>query len=155
METRRKVELLYICLELFNRICYAWAKFILPLTIFGLSVTVILTGFISIRYAAELPFIYYMFFANTAVSLLVLIFWSCYEGLLITRGSEDVLSKLLSNEAPYLRSMEKTERIVVMKRAKAMRMIEIPIGNFADFSMSVPVGIWDEIVNQILFLLSF
>ena len=154
MEDRRKVERLYICLELHNRICYAWVKLILPLVIFSLSLTVIVTGFISIRYT-ELPVYYYIFFVNTALSLLIIIFWSCYDILLVTRASEDILGQLLSYEAAHLRKMPKVERTVVMKRAKAMRLIEIPVGDFSDFGVSVPIAIWDEIVNQIFVLLSF
>ena len=120
IEARKKVERLCIYEELYNRICFAWLKLILPLAIFSLSLTVIVTGFISIRYT-ELPVYYYIFFANTAISMLLIIFWSCYDCLLITRGSEDILDRLLSHEAPYLCSMSKRERVLVMKRAKAMR----------------------------------
>lgn len=154
METRGKVERMYICLELFNRICYVWNKLILPLTNFSLSLTIIVAAFISIRYT-ELRFYYYVFFANTAVSLMLILFWSYYEMLLITRGCEEILGQLLSYEAPYLQSVPKAQRTLVMKRAKAMRVIEFPLGDFADTSLSVAIAIWDEIVNQVLFLLTF
>ena len=154
MDVRAKVERLYICYELFNRINYTWLKFMLPPTIFGVSLTVIVTTFVSIRYT-ELPFMYYIFFANTAFTLMLIIFWLCYDALLITRDSEDIMSQLLSFEAPYLRSVSKAGRIRVMKRAKAMRVIEFPIGEFADFSISLPIVLWEEILNQVLFLLSF
>ena len=154
IDVRAKVERLYICYELLNRINYTWLKFMLPPTIFGVSLTVIVTTFVSIRYT-ELPFMYYIFFANTAFTLMLIIFWLCYDALLITRDSEDIMSQLLSFEAPYLRSVSKAGRIRVMKRAKAMRVIEFPIGEFADFSISLPIVLWEEILNQVLFLLSF
>ena len=154
METRAVVEKLYICQELFNNICHPWFKFILPLEVFSLSSGVIITAFISIRYT-QLPIYYHFFFANTAISLIVIMFWSCYDFLQITRDSEDVKGQLLSFEAPHLREMSKAERTRVVKRAKAMRAIETPVGIFADFSISLPLALWDEIVNQVLFLLSF
>ena len=154
MEARATVERLYVCQELYNNICYAWIAFILPLIIFSLSLTIIVTGFISIRFT-ELALHYYFFFANTAISLMIVMFWSAYDFLLITRDSEEVKGQLLSYEAPHLRGMSKAERIRVMKRAKAMRLIETRVGDFADFTISVPLAIWDEIINQVLFLLSF
>lgn len=152
MDVRAKMEHLYICHELYNRVCYVWVKFMLPPTIFGVSLTIIVTTFISIRYT-ELPFMYYIFFANTAFTLMLIIFWLSYDLVLITRDSEDIMSQLLSYEAQHLRHMSKRERTEAMKRAKAMRVIEFPIGEFADFAISVPVAIWEEILNQVLFLL--
>ena len=154
MGVRAKVERLYICYELFNKISYNWLKFMLPPTIFSVSLTVIVTTFVSIRYT-ELPFMYYIFFANTALTLMLIIFWLCYDALLITRDSEEVMSQLLSFEVPYLRSTPKAGRIRIMKRAKAMRIVEYPVGEFADFSISLPIVLWEEILNQLLFLLSF
>ena len=154
MGRRARTERLYICWELYNRICCVWVKFMLPPTLFSVSLTIIVTAFISIRYT-ELPFMYYIFFANTAFTLLLIIFWISYDEVLITRDSEDVLGQLWSYEVPYLRSMPKRERTKIMKRSKAMRIIDFPIGEFADLTINFPVAVWDEILNQVLFLLSF
>ena len=154
LEVRAKVERVYICFELYNRVCYVWEKFMFPPTIFSVSLTIIVTGFVSIRYTG-LPFMYYIFFPNTAFTLMLIIFWLSYDGVLLTRDFEDILGQLWSYEAPYLQSMPKIERTKVMKRAKAMRVVEVPIGEFADFTIMLPITIWEEVLNQILFLLSF
>ena len=154
MESRAKLERLYICSELYNRTCGVWVKFMMPPTIFSVSLAIIVTTFVSLRYT-ELPFIFYIFFPNTAFTLLLIIFWLSYDEVLITRDSEDILGQLWSYEAPYLRSMPKSRRAKIMKRAKAMRVLEFPIGEFADFSLSFPITVWDEILNQVLFLLTF
>ena len=154
LDRRAQVEQLYICYELYNRVCYVWMKFMLPPTICSVSIVIIVTTFVSIRYT-ELPFMYYIFFANTAFTLMLIIFWMSYDAVLITRDSEDILGQLLSYEAPYLRSMSRREKIEVLKRARAMRAVDLPIGEFADFSINLPVTIWEEILNQVLFLLSF
>ena len=154
MNGRAQLEHFYICYELYNRVCYVWVKFMLPATIFSVSLTTIVTTFISIRYT-ELPFMYYIFFVNTAFTLMLIIFWLCYDLVLITRDSEGILSQLLSYEAQHLRHMPKAIKTQVMKKARAMRVIEFPIGDFADFAISLPIAIWEEIVNEVLFLLSF
>ena len=152
-EDRAKLEHLYICMELHNRICSAWLKFAYPSIILSSSLAVILAAFVAIRYT-ELPFFCYIIFPSTAFALTVIIFWGFYQLLLTIRDSEELLGQLRSYEAPYLRAMPIAGRAKVLKRAKAMRPIEFPMGDFADFSVSVPVTVWEEIVNQVVFLLS-
>ena len=86
---------------------------------------------------------------------MLVVFWLCYDIVLLTRDSECMKAQLWSHEAPYARLTPKSEMTCAMKRAKALRVIEIPVGNFSDFSINLPIAIWDEIVNQVLFLLSF
>ena len=37
---------------------------------------------------------------------------------------------------------------------KALRVTQIPFGEFADYSINLPDAIWDEILNQVVCLLS-
>ena len=90
----------------------------------------------------------------TTIILLAIMFWQIYDVFLLTRDSEDIMRHLLSYDAPYLRPMPKALRTQVLKRAKAMRVLEFPVGEFADFNMNLPIAMWDEILNQVLFLLS-
>ena len=154
MESRTKVERLYICNELYHRICFAWGKFMLPFTLISVSLTVIWGTFVAIRYTM-LPLYLYVVFPNTAVTLMLIILWVGYDLTAFTRDSEDVLGKLRSHQAPYLRSMPKGVRTGVMKRARAMRVIGFPIGDFADWTINVSIVIWDEILNQVVCLLAF
>ena len=114
MASRAKVERLYICSELYNRICCVWAKFMLPPTIFSVSLTIIVTTFVSLRYT-ELPFFLYIVYPNTAITFMFIIFYVSYDEVLITRDSEAILGQLWSYEALYLRSMPKSERTKIMK----------------------------------------
>ena len=154
MTSRAKVERLYICTELHSRISSVWLKFMLPPTIVSVSLAIIVSTFVSIRYT-ELPLCYYVYFPNSAFTLMVNIFWLGYDGVLITRDSEGILGQLRSSQAPYLRSVPKHVRTLVMKRVRAMRVLEFRVGDFANFSVNVPISIWDEILNQVVFLLSF
>lgn len=153
LAVRAKVERMYICMELYNRICYVWVKSSLPPNLFSICLTIVITTFVSIRYT-ELPLYCYMFFPNTAGVVWLILYWFFYDLVLITRDSEDILGKLLSCQAPYLRGMPTSVRMKVLKRAKAVRRLEIPVGGFADFSVSVPVTLWDEMLNQVVFLLT-
>ena len=84
-----------------------------------------------------------------------IIFWISYDLVLLTRASEDILGELLSPDAEYLRPLSRETRIQLLKRAKAMNVIEFPVGEFAEFSLILPVSILEEIMSQVLFLLTF
>ena len=126
----------------------------LPPALLSASLTVIITSFVSIR-CTTLPLLFYFMFPYFAFTVLLTTFWVIYDAVLITRDSEYVRGKLLSYDSSHLRRMSKHERTLVMKRAKALQVTEFPIGDFADISLTLAFVIWDEIVNQVLFLLSF
>ena len=153
MESRVLVERLYSYLLHHNRVVQTWMKFMLPPTLSAVSVAVIVSTFVSIRYT-DLPLLLYIIFPYTAFTLMLVIFWMCYDTVLVVRASEDVMGRLLSHNAIYLRPLSRAERIKVLKRAKAMKVLEFPIGEFSEFSLTLPVNIWDEIINQVVFLLS-
>ena len=154
MEDRAYVEKFYISLELHNNIFCRYVKFMIMPAIFGISCAVIVTIYVSIRHT-ELPFYFYIFFPYTGVTLMFLVFWFSYDAVCIRRHSEEVLNRLLDYEAEHLRGMTKGERMNVMKRARALRAINFPMGSFAEFSLNVPINIWEEVLNQLVFLLSF
>ena len=148
------VERLYSYLLHHNRVAQTWLMFMFPPTLSSVSLAIIMPTFVSIRYT-ELPVMFYVIFPYTAFTLILVIFWFCYDTVLVIRASEGLMGQLLYHQAVYLRPLSTAERIKVLKRAKAMKVLEFPIGDFAEFSLTLPVSIWDEIVNQVLFLLSF
>ena len=153
LESRAKVQYLYICMELYTRICFVWIKFAWPPTLFSVSLTIVFAAFVSIRYA-DLPFVYYVAFPTVALGLMVSMFVGFYELVLSTRDSEEILGQLRSLDAAYLCGIPLTLRKRLLKRAKALRTVELPVGEFADFSVTVPIALWDEMVNQVVFLLT-
>ena len=153
MESRALVERMYTYVLHHNRVVQTWMKFMLPPTLSGVSLAVIITTFVSIRYT-ELPLIFYIFYPNTAFNLMLIIFWMCYDTVLVVRASEDVMGQLLSHDVEYLRHMPRAQRNQVLKRAKGMKFLEFPIGDFSEFSLNLPVNVWDEILNQVVFLLT-
>lgn len=152
LRSRRRVEQMYVQLELFSRITQAWFRVFFPAWLVSASAAVIILGFVAIRYT-ELPIFCYIMFPYCALILLGLIFWQCYDMLCVIRESEDILSQLQQRHTPYFESMTRAERAEVTKRSKALRPVMFNMGDSA-FSINVPINAWDEIVNQILFLLS-
>ena len=92
----------------------------LPPTIRSVSIAIIVATFVSIRYT-ELPFMLYIFFANTPFTLMLMLFSLSLDS--VTRDSEDVLGQLLSYEGPYLRLVPRKARTEAMLRTRAMRAV--------------------------------
>ena len=154
MEGRAVVERLYIFLQYQFRVYTTWLKFQLPPTILSVSVAVIITAFVSIRYT-DLPLILYIFYPNTAFNLMLIVFWLCYDCVRVTRASEEIIGRLQSENAGYFRPFPRAERIQVLKRAKIMKEFEFPLGTYSEVTLNLPIAMWEEILNQVLFLLSF
>ena len=96
---------------------------------------------------------YYPYPFGTLV--LFVIFWISYDIMLVKRTAEDRISRFASHDgAPYLGRISRQQRELVVKRAAAMKVLEFPIGDFADLSLDLPVMVWEEVLNQVLFLLS-
>ena len=109
--------------------------------------------YISIRHT-QLPVFIYCLFPYVAVLFLVEIFDLCHDGILTIRASEDVLSRLRSTENGYLYRLPMEERMSIQKRGKALRPAFFSVGNYTQFNFDVPVGVWEEILNQTVFLLT-
>ena len=153
-EKRKKAERLYICITLFNRVFRVWCRFMIVPTLIGCTLCIIYTLYLTIRYT-ELPLLLYVWCPLTGVTILLVIFWLTYDVVLVKRTAESIVSRFLSHDgAPHMRWMTRQERVAVVKRATAMKVLEFPIGDFADFSLSVPVLVWEEVMNQVLFMLS-
>ena len=80
---------------------------------------------------------------------MLLIFWQSYDMFRTIRASEDILG----HHAAYFQGITRAERIEMMKRSKAMRPVVFSLAD-SQFSLNLPINAWDEILNQILFLLS-
>ena len=104
MQSRALVERMYSYLLHHNRVVQIWFRFMLPPTVSSVSLGVIITTFVSIRYT-ELPLIFYVFYPYTAFTLMFVIFWVCYDTVLVVRASEHVMGQLLSHDVEYLRPM--------------------------------------------------
>ena len=65
-----------------------------------------------------------------------------------------MLENLQSRTASYFYRLEPAEKKELMRRAKALQPVRIAMGEFAEVTMEVYMSILDEILNQLIFLLS-
>ena len=147
------MERLHTCTEVYNRILDPWYKFIVPSAFLGAGTLVTVALYVSIRHT-ELPILVYMFFPYLAILVGAVMFSMCWDGIIVLRASEDLVSTLRSTAPAYILRLAPSERAYSMMRAKAARTSFFHVGIFADFSFDVTIAIAEEILNQLLFLLS-
>ena len=153
METREKVERLYVQLQIYHRLHTAWWNWTLPGTMFVLSATAVLALYIGLRHT-ELPWYLYWIYWLAGFGLLLQIFGVGYDVVYAKEDSDDVVEKLQSPASVDLETFSVVERKKILKRSKAMLGLQFRISSFADYTWAVPLGAWDEILNQLFFLLS-
>ena len=126
---------------------------VVPPAFLNAGLTIVLAWYLTIRHT-ELPLYIYCVFPYAGILFTFMLFDLCYDGILVMRASEDSLTKLRLAEKQYFLRMPTDERMAMMKRAKALRPAFFSVGSFTEFTMDVPVGVCDEIVNQLMFLLT-
>ena len=129
------------------------ARILSPAMLLAGSVGIIVTAFISLTHLQSALFLQAIC-ALTAVMGTGIVFEQIYECVCFTRSSEQILARLRCADQLYLKGMTRMERLAIMKRAKAFQPIRIPLGGFCHVSMGVIRAAWEEILNQLLFLLS-
>ena len=156
LESRATVERLYVCLELHLRLAQVWIRFAFVPATFGIVTGVLAAAYATVRYVNTLPLYLYIMFPLTAVVLMGNYLWLSHDAVRVVRASEVVLIQTLRNvEAEHLRELSRVEKLKVVKRANASQVLGLPMGNFTTFSLKVPVVIWEEVLNQLILLLSF
>ena len=143
----------YVRLQVHVAIANDWIMFMIVPTIFSVSTSIIICLYITIRHP-ELPIYLYILFPYVAANLFSLLFYLAYELMMMIRASEAVLDTLSSTEGQYYQAASIQQRLYIRKLAKSTRPLSFRMGIFMNFSLDVPVGIWDEILNQLLFLLT-
>ena len=96
----------------------------------------------------------YWVYPTTGVVLLFQIFGFAYDVVCVQQDSEEIVEKLQGLASPSLRALTLEEKRKVLKRSKAVTPLPFRVGAFTDYSLVVPLAAWDEIWNQLFFLLS-
>ena len=86
--------------------------------------------------------------------LMFVMTWLFYDAVLIKRKGEEGLEKLQSRTAAYYNRLDLFSKREVMRRSRALRSVYVPVGEFAEVSLDMVVTAWEEVLNQLLFLLS-
>ena len=146
---------MYILLYLHTKTLHYFHMLIHFPNVVNLSAGAILCLYIPIRHH-EVPALLRLCFLLVGAIILGVAFWWSYDVVLLMRASEEVLENLKAFDENWRKKgISDVQRLRFLKRAKACRPAAIPIGTFGEFSLDVPVIMWDVILNQLLLLLSF
>ena len=153
LENWLQAEKHYKRMRLYNTIYTNWIKFMVVPSIFAWCVGITFLLYVTFS-PSGLPFFVYCWFPLVAGSSMFVITWLCYDAVVAKRAADEVMEKLQSRQAPYFRRFTQAEKLVVKGRARALQPVYLALGEYAEVTLDVPVNIWDEVINQLLFLLS-
>ena len=140
-------------LGIFHVVAASYIGFFITPALFGCSSFVIVAFYVSIRNVG-LPWWLYLLLLFTSVTTFLIIFWFTYQLVLVMRASEDIVEVLKTTPDKYFGVLGVSERNYSTRKARATRAFGYRMGNFGNFSLEVPIVMWEEIWNQLLFLLS-
>ena len=150
----------YVRLQLYVELCSIWGKVMIVPTMISATTTIIICFYVTIR-PENVPLWLVLVIFYVGITLFGIVFWTCYQVILVIRGSEEIIRALTSLETGDwinggrmgLPPLQLKKYILI--RGKATRPLNYRIGEFNDFTLDVPIGIWDEILNQLFFLLTY
>ena len=140
-------------MKIYNIIYMNWLKFVIAPAVFSACVTIVITLYVTCRPAA-MPLILYFGFPLSAMVLLFIVFRICYDAVVAKRAGDGVLGNLQSRTAGYFSRLGPVEKREMTRRARALQPVYIGMGEFSEITLEMWMSIWDEILNQLLFLLT-
>lgn len=153
LRTRTLLESLHSYGKVYERVLGNFVGFMVPIAIFGLSCCIIILLYHVIRYS-ELPLLIRIGCFYVAFTELFVMSTGCWDFFMLTRISGEVLWKLRMDTNDYILRLPRDKRGELLKRSRNVREWRVPVGFFTTFSLGIPVVIWEEILNQLIFLLS-
>ena len=156
MKSRLRLWQKYVELQVFNELSRTWAKLMLIPTIVSVTCTIIICFYATIRHE-DLPAVLIPAFVYVGAVLLGIVFWIAKQALSAIRTSEAVIANLTSVKTDQAGNENIGQELknFIVRRGNATRKLFYMVGNFMEVSSDVPICMWDEILNQVLFLLSF
>ena len=153
LDNWRKVAKMYVCMRLCNMLFMNWLYYVLGPIITGMSAGIVVLLYTTVRPSGLPSFIYYGV-PFLCVGTLFILSWLWYDVVTMKREGDEVVETLQMRSHSFLRELEPTQRKYLSRKARALRPPYLTIGQFADMTLEGLVGVWDEILNQFLFLLS-
>ena len=77
-----------------------------------------------------------------------------YDAVVARRSADGVLAGLQSRTSCFYARLERAEKIEFVRRARALPAVHLYIGEFNELTLDVAATTWDEVLNQLVFLLS-
>ena len=147
------VEFLYRSMKLYNGVLMIWLEQIITPLLFSVCAGITILLYVTFR-PSGLPFFVYLWFPLVAFVGMGVISWLMYDTVMVKRAAEQVAGTLQSRSAPFHRRLSLFQRKELIRRARALRPVHLSLGNFSEVSLEVLANMWDEVLNQLLFLLS-
>ena len=144
---------MYTCQRLCNLLFMNWLYYVLGPGITGIGSGIVLLLYLSAKPEGIPPFIHY-FVPLIAFATILILSWLWYDVVMLKRESEETMEKLQSKMHKFLWHLKPAERKYLFRSARALRPASVTIGQFSDMTYEGLVGVWEEILNQFLFLLS-
>ena len=150
MKLRRK----YYLLQIYFCLCNSWVKFMIVPAILAICSSIVIALYISLRHT-EIAILIYLAFVGVGVTLFILLFWFSFEVIAVIRSTEAIVATLNTRDQAYFLQLSPMEQRYLTKFGKTTRQAVFEIGDFVEYSIDCPIGYWDEILNQLIFLLTF
>ena len=147
------MERLYKCVRLYNTMYLNWMRYLLAPAIFLWCAAITVLLYVTFR-PSGLPLLVYYWFPLVALVSVFIITWLFYDAVGTKRGADEVLANLQSRTAGYYRRLGPAQKRELLRRSRAIQPVYLDIGQFTEISLEVPMNLWDEVINQLLFLLS-
>ena len=154
IEGWKRVYGLYRVTQVYNAILMDWLKYVISVLLFSLSCGIIILLYVTVR-PSDLHFLIYIWYPIAAILLQVIVAWVVYDGFITKRSVTEVVGNLDAWRASRaFMKMDARNKAIMTRRLKSLRPAFLMIGEFSDLSFDLVVNVWDEILNQLLFLLS-
>ena len=147
------VEKLYVALVMYRNLAAAFLRIIMGPLVFPGSAGIVIAAFVTVKHS-EMPIYVYVFFPVAAAAGAIIHFLNILGGMCVVRICNAVLRKLLTADHGCLTRLPGKDREFYMKKARSLRPVSLPLGDFAKFSVNSMWNLAKEIVNQVLLLLS-
>ena len=144
---------MYNCQRLWNILFMKWLYHVLGPVILGIGSGIVLLLYLSANPEGIPSFIHY-WVPVIAFGALLIMSWLWYDVVMMGRESEEAMENLKLKTHPFFHHLEPAERKYLFCSARALRPVGVTIGQFSDMTFEGLVGVWEEILNQFLFLLS-
>ena len=153
LEMWLQAEHAYRSMRLYNVVYMNWIRTMVVPTLFALCSGVTILLYITFR-PSGLPILVYCWFPVVAITVLFSVTWVCYDAVVIKRKADEAMGKLQLKAASLLRGRQLSHKKELIRRARALQPAYMAVGQFTEFTLEVPMNMWDEVLNQLLFLLS-
>ena len=152
---RKDLQRLYIHGQIYHRQLSEWVRVAMVPIFFSTGGAITLLLYAPLKHRHTIP----GYFSAACIYIAVILTANMVSGSLdivkTTASSEQVIftlqSKLASSTLRFVRMPEEGGHL---KRSMALRSLTFPFGSFESFTLGVPIVFVEEILNQLLFLLT-